>query len=422
MAPKKNNRRHDAELPPPRRAEADAEALRFACGGECVCRLDDGKFCFVRGAIPGERLRVAVTSEKASFARGEVREVLSPAAGRREPECPRFAECPGCSYLHLDYGREVEAKAGVFADLLLRAKLAAPEALLPPFASPKRFGCRNKLTPVVAAAPGGTRFAAFRAADNTTPVPLPSAGCPLAEEGINNMLPVAVAAAAPGERLLLRSDGDGGVFAANLSGDGNGTLLEELGGLRFEVSLRGFFQTNRAVAGELMRRVADAVAGGRPAEVLELYCGVGVFSIAAALRLRECRFHGIEVAPEAIRGARRNAERHGVAARCRFSVGDAEKAEIPDSADVVIIDPPRRGLSPELCRKLIRCRARRIVCVSCAPDTLCRDLTRLAAGGWRVTSAGLLDMFPGTAHFESLTLLDRSRAGKEAPESPFPHT
>ena len=383
----------------------EVEAERFAYGGECVTRLPEGKLCFVRGGIPGERLRIAVTAEKARFARGRLLEVLRPAAGRRVPECPRFGECPGCSYLHLAYPDEVAAKAHQFADFLLRGKLAAPEALQVPFPSPRRFGCRNKLTPTVAATAAG-KCAAFRADDNTTPVPLPPEGCRLADDALNALLPAAVDAAAPGETLLLRRDVSGRAFAANLP-DWSETLEEKVAGLRFEVPAAGFFQTNPAVADELARRLADAVAETAPGKVLELYCGVGVFSVLAARRLPECRFTGIEIGQAAICCAAANAERAGVAARCRFFAADAERARISDDVETVIVDPPRRGLAETLPRRLNASRARRLVYVSCAPDTLRRDLERLAAGGWRVSRAGVLDMFPGTAHFESLTILDR---------------
>ena len=384
---------------------AEVEAERFAYGGECVTRLPDGKLCFVRGGIPGERLRITVTAEKPRFARGRLLEVLRPAPGRRIPACPRFGVCPGCSYLHIGYPEEVAAKARQFADFLLRGQLAAPEALQPPFPAPRRFGCRNKLTPTVVAA-GEGKTAAFRADDNVTPVPLPPEGCRLADDALNALLPAAVDAAAAGETLLLRRDGAGGAFAADLPGWPE-TLEEEVGGVRFEVPAAGFFQTDPEVAEELAARVADAVAETAPGEVLELYCGVGVFSVVAARRLPECRFTGVEIGQEAIRCAAANAERAGVAARCRFFAADAERARIPRDAELVIVDPPRRGLAEALCRRLNASRARRLVYVSCAPDTLRRDLERLAAGKWRVTEAGVLDMFPGTAHFESLTILDR---------------
>ena len=308
MAPKTSSDRAAGAAEKIRTAEVEAE--RFAYGGECVTRLPDGKLCFVRGGIPGERLRIAVTTEKPRFARGRLLEVLAPAAGRRSPECPLFGECPGCSYLHLGYPGEVAAKSRQFADFLLRRRLAEPEALLPPFPSPRRFGCRNKLTPTVFSTGRGGKTAAFRADDNVTPVPLPPEGCRLADAALNSLLPAAVAGAVPGETLLLRRDGAGRAHAANLPGWPE-LLSEEVGGIRFTVPSAGFFQTNPAVAGELARRVADAVAETAPAEVLELYCGVGVFSILAARRLPECRFTGVEIAPGAIRCAAVNAETAG---------------------------------------------------------------------------------------------------------------
>ena len=146
--------------------------------------------------------------------------------------------------------------------------------------------------------------------------------------------------------------------------------------------------------------------------LLELYCGVGVFSLAAAGVLPDLRAEGVELDPRSIGCARRNAKARHVSDRCRFVVGNAEKRlDRPEvQPDAVLVDPPRRGLSPRLIEALKRWRVPHVIYVSCAPDTLARDLRRLCVpGGYELRSARLFDMFPRTAHFETLCVLARAR-------------
>ena len=147
-------------------------------------------------------------------------------------------------------------------------------------------------------------------------------------------------------------------------------------------------------------------------ELLELYCGVGVFSVALAEKNSELRCTGIELNKKAIEFAKLNAKNHQVSDRCRFYAGDAGKMLKkfrPCGKFTLLIDPPRGGVEKEALQKIIALKAEKIIYISCAADTLSRDLKELISAGYRVKSSRVLDMFPRTAHFESFTVLEKTQ-------------
>lgn len=381
----------------------------LAYGGANAARMADGKVCFVRGLLPGECAAVRITAEKAAFARGILLEVTAPSPERIVPECAAFPECQGCAYLHCSYEAETAAKDAQLAGFLLRSGLTRPEKLLPPFPAPERFNRRNKLTPATGRDESGKLFAALHGEDNTSLTALPPEGCRLVHPELRHLLTGSLQEAGIEEKLLLRhTPADGAVRVTKDTPPLTETLLAS----DFLVAADGFFQTNPAVAEELARRCMETVKKFQPRQVLELYCGVGVFSILSAKAVSECRFTGVELDPAAIKFAGINAANNGVGDRCRFFAGDAAKAlERNRRADLVIVDPPRSGLDRTLARKLAVFPAKALIYISCGPDTLARDLKTLTAGKWQITSAGILDMFPGTAHFETMIVLEE-KCGK----------
>ena len=193
------------------------------------------------------------------------------------------------------------------------------------------------------------------------------------------------------------------------AGKRNKYLTETLPGIgEFKVSTDGFFQTNIAVASELVRRAIAVIQDSGFKTLVELYCGVGIFSIAAAGQIPGLRCTGIELNPEAIKAARLNAVNHNLADRCRFFAGDAGKLLKKSGigpASCLLIDPPRSGLAREALDNIIASDPGRIIYISCAADTLQRDLQIFKKHNWHIGTAGILDMFPGTAHFEAMVTL-----------------
>lgn len=375
----------------------------FAYGGEAFGRLPDGRICFFRGGVPGETAELELGSVKRSFARGVLRGVPVPSPERIAPKCPSAVcpgagnFCPGCSFQQVPYSVELYWKQRQLTDFLVRGKIADDSVLDDPVPSPSRFGWRNrlKLTSV-----GGK--IGFVSEDNVSIVPV--SRCPLAAEALNAKLAEFPDEAGDGEIFLRWTEEDGVVVNG---GERELTEhLEEFG--TFAVPASSFFQTNTQVAARLLRGAVGMLKELGARRLLELYCGVGVFSLAAAQMLPDLRTFAVELDARAIGCAERNAGARQVASRCRFVVGNAEKwRELPEGVlpDAVLVDPPRRGLSDKLIASLKRWRVPHVIYVSCAPDTLARDLKQLS-GTYRVARCRLYDMFPCTAHFETLTRLD----------------
>jgi len=189
---------------------------------------------------------------------------------------------------------------------------------------------------------------------------------------------------------------------------GDGLWRERLGGLVFELAPQAFFQTNTEQAEHLFQLVEDHL-GEDPAEVLlDLYCGTGAIALRLAGRAR--RVVGVEIVPEAVAAARRQAQLNGLAERVEFHAGDVGallKAGVLPCPDVVVVDPPRGGLAASVVDRLLELGPRRLVYVSCNPATQARDAALLAAGGYRALRLSPVDMFPHTFHVESVASFKR---------------
>ena len=365
----------------------------IAYGGEAVGRLDTGEVCFFRGALPGEEVEVEITEEKKRFARGKVISLLTPSPDRIVPPCPYAENCPGCSFQHCNYKVETEWKQKQFERFLK----GFPGERLPIFPSPERFGWRNRLK--VACEKGK---AGYRGFDNTTLLPVSQ--CLLCSDAINAALSRSVIP--ENGTLFFRSTSD-------FSGEADtfqGKYLKETipGAGEFYVPPRGFFQTNIPVAAELCSRVNAAVAATGAQKIVELYCGVGVFSIAAALKNPALQCFGTELAADSIEAAKVNAAANGVQDRCHFYAGDAANVNLKQKYDLLLLDPPRSGIEKKLIQKIVNSSIPHLLYISCGPDTLRRDLELLSAK-YTVVSSGALDMFPCTAHFETFTILTLSK-------------
>lgn len=397
----------------------------FAFGGKAFGRLPSGKVCFVRGASPGERILARLLSEKSAHSEAALVEILEASPSRIDRTCPlapapegrgplKGVFCPGCSYQHLPYEVELDWKNRQFADFMERGLGVRPERLTAPFGVPSRYGWRNKLKLSCEVDGPHVRFGYF-GEDNRSILEID--GCPLAHPEINRLL--AEKSSQPGFRSTLRhgmslnfrhTERDGAVFWRNKASPKNGWLMESLPQGDFMVPRDSFFQVNPPVAAELLRRVEKAVSSLRPDTVVDLYCGVGAFSIVAA-KAGAGKVFGVELDGAAVDAARTNAKRHSLD-NCSFLAGDAGKAfrgllnGIHPERSLLILDPPRGGLPSRTLENACSSRIKDILYISCSPDTLCRDLRRLMESGYSVRESGLLDMFPATAHFESVTHLE----------------
>ena len=389
--------------------EVSIPVSRIAFGGDGVGRLPDGKVCFVPGALPGETVRAGITREAKSFARAEMIEVLDASPERREPDCPLAGTCPGCVYRHASYECELEWKNRQFTDFLTRGNPGAGDIrFLPPLGAPSRNGCRNKLTFVCE-----NGAFCYRGFDNRTAVPVPD--CLLGQSAIRELL----ATAEPGDdgqkRTFRWTLHDGAMDSGSDAWRHITHLTDQLGPFgEFQVPKASFFQVNPEMSPKLAERVLTLLKETGAEQLLELYCGAGIFSILAAETIPGLTARAVELDKAAIEAARFNAAQHGVSARCTFLAADAEEAfrtlasSCVPAKCCVLVDPPRTGLPASLSREIGQFGPRAVLYVSCGPDTLRRDADRLAEHGYVIRTAGMVDMFPATGHFESVTLFRRS--------------
>lgn len=188
---------------------------------------------------------------------------------------------------------------------------------------------------------------------------------------------------------------------------GSDVIHDEIGGVRFAISARSFYQVNPAQTEVLYGKALEYAALTGEESVIDAYCGIGTISLFLARRAR--RVYGVEIVPEAVADARRNAALNGIG-NVEFAVGAAETVmprwrEQGIAADVIVVDPPRKGCDPALLDTIVRMRPQRVVYVSCNPATLARDLRVLEDGGYRLVEVQPVDMFPWTAHVEAASLL-----------------
>lgn len=430
---------------------------KIITGGLGLARLPDGLVAMVPWVLPGELARVRIARRHKGYVEAELLAVAEEAAGRVAPECPHYGRCGGCQLQHVAAALQAELKDGILRDLVGRKVAAAGAALWqPPAAAPEPYGYRQRIRLQVAAG-GGLGFHRPHSHEVEE-----VAHCPLARPELNAVLAQLAGNRKLGALLrqseaveLILSPDDSRVYlflhfsrkpratdrqqaaaaAAELCGVAGlallvagqvvlGPLGEKSGsemlvhytlpaavcGRALPLSLEpgGFCQVNQG-QNEKLVRIMLAWAEIQPEErVLDLYSGMGNFSLPLALTAREVV--GMDLQRSSIRSAQRNMAAAGLA-NCRFAQGTAvagarELAERGEKFDCILLDPPRLG-----CREVVpflpRLGARRLLYISCDPATLARDLEALAAAGYELVRLRMVDMFPQTHHLETIALLHR---------------
>jgi 23S rRNA (uracil1939-C5)-methyltransferase len=435
----------------PRRGELlEVEVDSLAFGGRGVARAD-GFVVFVAGGLPGDRVRVEVTKAKKRFAEARTVELLQAGADRIPDRCTHGGEpCPGAPWQGLPYERQLQIKSEQVAEALRRIGELEGFELEEIVAAEEQWRYRNKLEysfgeldrePILG-------FHARGRWDLVVDVD----DCHLASEAGNaarnavrdwarlESIPAFDGRSKRGvlRNLVVREGRRGGQIQTRLvtaqrsfpkppvdlhtvvaddSGGNEGPtgvlgeerLKEELCGLKWEISPGAFFQTNTEMAERLYAVAAEFAGLSGSEKVFDLFCGIGTIGLTMAKQAGEV--WGVEIVPEAIEDAERNAKlneignAHFLAANVRTGVRPLlVQAGKPD---VVVVDPPRAGLSQKIVRRLIECEPKRIVYVSCNPTTLAPNAAQLGEAGYRLTRVKPVDMFPQTPHIECVALLER---------------
>jgi len=376
--------------------------------GEGVGRVD-GWVVFVSGALPGERVVARIWHNAANFSRGDLVKVHLRSPHRVEPRCPLFGSCGGCQYQNLAYPEQLRWKQEQLREAL--ARLGGVEVAVDPcHPSPREWGYRTKLTPHFQPPRGGREdfpigFLHAHNARRLVDVP----ACPIATDAVNAALREARAEVRAragefrrGATLLLRETQEG------VATDPRASVTEKVGDLTLRFVAGDFFQNNPFILPAFVDHAVGLAKASGARHLVDAYCGSGLFALSAARHFESV--HGVEVSEDAVRKAAENAAANRIL-NCRFVAGAAERiferlpVKGPETA--VLIDPPRKGCDESFLAQLDIFGPRRIVYVSCAPDTQARDIRWLAAKGWKVLSARPFDLFPQTRHIESIVDLGR---------------
>lgn len=366
----------------------------------------EGRTILVGLAAPGDRLLVEIerTQGRVSFAR--LKEVLSPSPVRVEPPCPYFGRCGGCDFQQLDYGAQLEAKVSMIRDCLRRIARVEPPALIPITPSPLEWhyraraqwqhdGARQSL--------GYFERGSHQVCDIAEcPVLVPELQevlTDLRERMKENSLPEGA------EDFQAVAGDEGTSLAPPLKEEETMEASRRIGENRYRFSAEGFFQINQSLLPALVNFAIDGSKGDR---AVDLYCGVGLFTLPLARRFNQVI--GVEGNPSAVRFARRNLEEAnlsnaviecaGVAEWLRANAGSQTAAP-----DLVMLDPPRAGLEAGAAHGILALRPRSITYVSCDPATLARDLREILNGGYIMGGVAAFDMFPQTHHVETVLFL-----------------
>lgn len=426
----------------------------------------DGVAIFVPGAAVGDKLLVRILKTAKTYAYGKIESIASPAPDRITPDCPQFSKCGGCVFRHITYAAECRAKEQRVRDAIQRIAGLSPALVGPIVPAPFPDRYRNKAQFPLGQDSEGRLVAGFYAPHSHRIVPCRNCllqptsfaaaieavrtwhgetgesvydertgrgrlrhlylRAAMAEGGVMVCLVVNGRRVRREDRLveLLRAkvpDLRGVVLNTNCDRTnvilgsrcrtlwGEGSLIDRLCGLRFSISPHSFYQVNRDQAERLYAKAAQyADLTGRET-LLDLYCGTGTIGLSMAEKAG--RVIGVEAVSQAVDDARSNARRNGIA-NAAFRCSDAAQAAASFQAeglhpDVVVLDPPRKGCGEVLVQTVARMAPARVVYVSCDPATLARDLKWFVGCGYELRAATPFDLFPRTAHVETVALLSK---------------
>jgi 23S rRNA (uracil1939-C5)-methyltransferase len=424
-----------------------ASIIDLTHDGEGVADLD-GRRVFVPDALPGERVEVRLRKRRRKLQEADLVRVIEPSPDRVVPECEYFGRCGGCALQHLAHRAQIAFKQGVVAQALARIAQTEAAEWLPPVESPP-WGYRRRARLGVKYVAGKERvLVGFR--ERAGPYIADMRRCPvlvppldgllgeladlIARTSIRERLPQIEAAVADGvtalvlrvlaapseaDRELFREFGARHGIDIYLQPGGPGTVapLGEARPLRYRLEAFGltlqflptdFVQVNAAINAELVATAVRLAAVDPTDRVLDLYCGLGNFSLPLAQRAGELL--GVEGEAGLVARAVRNAASNDIG-NARFVAADLAKSDwsfYREPWDIVVLDPPRTGAEAPIA-ELHRSMPRRVVYVSCHPATLARDARVLVQErGYKLRTARVFDMFPHTHHIEALALFERA--------------
>jgi 23S rRNA (uracil1939-C5)-methyltransferase len=393
--------------------EVGIEKLVF--GGDGLAR-HEGRVVLAPYVLPGERVLVETTGRHKNVLRARPRSVIESSPERTPARCQHFMKCGGCQYQHASYAYQVAQKVQVLREVLQRVGKIGWTGEIGAVSGPE-WAYRNRIQLHFDSgrmgfhAPGSHRLQEIAECPVASPKlqeviaalrPLPGdrrwPWFLRSVEFFTNETDLQVNVLDSGDRRLARSFFDW--LASRIPGAGASYLAYATAAGTFRVSHKAFFQVNRFLIDDLVRVAVEGVSGEL---AWDLYAGVGLFS--AALARQFARVTAVESSRSAAADLEHNAAALGVAVEARRNSAAEFLAAQTGAPDFVLADPPRAGLGRDAVSHLVRLKPRRLAVVSCDPATLARDLAGLLAAGYRIEKLTMIDLFPQTAHIETVTHL-----------------
>jgi 23S rRNA (uracil1939-C5)-methyltransferase len=398
-------------------------------GGSGMGRLPDGRAAFVPFTLPGETARIAIREEKKGFVNAQLLEILQPSPLRISPRCRHFGECGGCHYQHLSYEQQLVHKKEILIEQLQRIGGVEHPVISQEVPSPQAWNYRNSLQ--FHLSPQG-RLGFDHSRSNQV---LEILECHLPLPALNETWPSLDFEYLPEiERVELRQ-GDGDQLLLALHSEnasppefetelplsavhvsphgqivlaGDDSLAFSILASPFRVNAASFFQVNASVAEKMVSLLLEKAGFSKKSVVLDVFCGVGLFSFFAAPLVGRCL--GVEAASVACRDYAFNLD---ALDNVSLYEGTAETILplLAEKPDLVILDPPRSGVDHRALQALLRWVPEQVVYFSCNPATLARDARHLLSRGYELAETILLDMFPQTFHIESMNIFEYPKKG-----------
>ena len=418
----------------------------------------DGKTCFIEGALPGETVEFRRHNQKRNYDEAHVLEVISASDSRIQPQCKHFPRCGGCTVQHLEHGAQVSFKEKQLLESLERSGMQ-PKSLLPALSGPQ-WAYRRRARLAVQRAKDGNVLVGFHNPGSRRIEPISE--CHVLAEPLAAIvvgLPEWLTAFPPGIRLFeveLLSADNGLAIAIEASRVPSATELAQMlatlsaciadaasaqlwwkasnqstfsrldtGSESLEIALTDdvklqvqpgqFVQVNGEINRQMIDQVlsllrkkkSDQAGSGKKSLAVDLFCGTGNFSLPLAAHFD--RVVGIEGLEGLVRSATENAQRNNLS-NVEFMVSDlsdwAGMRKLKEKIDLVLLDPPRNGAAGVM-PWIVKAKPKQVIYISCHPSTMVRDAKLLTEAGYSLSAAGVMDMFPHTAHVEAIALFEK---------------
>lgn len=432
--------------------------------GEGVGKID-GFTVFVKGAIIGETIKAKIIKLTKTYAIGRLEEIITPSSSRIDPSCSIYKYCGGCNMQHISYDKQLDIKRQKVEDSLVRIGKLENINVNNPLGMENPYRYRNKVILPISSGESGVKIGFYaprshnivnmetcdiqhEIADKVSAlvrkwIKENNVSVYNEEKDSGNLRNIMIRYGfKSGEAMVVIVTKETGIKGSDklvemirenlpevvsiiqninhkntnvVLGEkcktlwGKDTIDDYIGDLKFSISPLSFFQVNPVQTEVLYSKALEYTGLTGEETVLDAYCGTGTISLFLAQRAK--KVYGVEIVPEAIENAKVNAKVNGID-NAEFLVGEVEKVipmmiEEGIKPDVVVVDPPRKGCDQRLLEAIIEAEPKRIVYVSCDPATLARDLKVLSENGYEVKEVQPVDMFPMTAHVETVVLMSR---------------